>query len=165
MFDARRMPESAAHSRFGTWLRFASFLVAVPGVGLLIGAFNLPGAWYAALHKPSFNPPDWIFAPVWTVLFILIGLAGFRTFERQPRGKAAALWALQMTLNFAWSPLFFSLHRIDVALAIILALLSAILAFIWCQWRADRVAALLFFPYAAWVGFATTLNTAILLLN
>ena len=151
--------------RRGSWWRFAAFILLVPGSGFAIGALNAPGAWYAALSKPPFNPPNWIFAPVWTVLFLMIAVAGFRTFEREPRGTAAKLWALQLALNYAWSPIFFSLHRIDVALAVIVILLSAILAFVWSQWRADRAAALLFIPYSAWVGFATILNTALFLLN
>jgi translocator protein len=156
-----RVPPSGRGNR----LRLVAFVLLVPGAGLLIGWLNIPGAWYAALNKPPFNPPDWVFAPVWTVLFVLIGFAGFRTFSRQPRGTAVMLWTLQMALNFAWSPLFFSLHRIGVALAVIVALLSTILAFVWRQWRVDRTAALLFIPYAAWVGFATILNTSLFLLN
>ena len=149
----------------GKALRFAAFILLVPAAGLLIGALNIPGAWYAGLNKPSFNPPDWVFAPVWTVLFLLIGFAGFRTFERKAQGAAATLWSLQMALNFAWSPVFFSLHRIDLALAVILPMLAAIIAFVWCQWREDLTASLCFVPYAAWVGFAAALNTAIFLLN
>lgn len=148
----------------GTAFRFAAFMLLVPAAGLLIGALNIPGAWYAQLNKPSINPPNWVFAPVWTVLFLLIGFAGFRAFERKPR-SAATLWSLQMALNFAWSPVFFSLHRIDLALAIILSMLAAIIAFVWCQWREDLTASLCFVPYAAWVGFAALLNAAIFLLN
>ena len=140
-------------------------MLLVPATGLLIGAVNIPGAWYAGLNKPPFNPPDWVFAPVWTVLFILIAMAGFRTFEREARGTAAMLWGLQMALNFAWSPVFFSLHRIEWALAIVLAMLAAVLGFVWRQWQCDRVASWLFVPYAAWVGFAATLNAAIAVLN
>ena len=146
-------------SRRGNWLRLAAFVVLVPGAGLLIGLLNIPGEWYAALNKPPFNPPDWLFGPVWTVLFVLIGVAGF------PRGTAMMLWTFQMALNFAWSPLFFSLHRIGLALAVIVALFSTILAFVWRQWQADRAAALLFVPYAAWVGFAAILNISLFLLN
>lgn len=151
--------------RRGKPLRLALFFVLVPGTGFIVGALNAPGRWYAALNKPPFNPPDWVFAPVWTVLFVMIAAAGFLTLEREPRGKAIKLWALQMVLNFAWSPLFFSFHRIDLALAVIVALFASIVAFVWTEWRADRVVALLFIPYAAWVGFATILNAAFFLLN
>lgn len=145
--------------------RLVLFIVLVVGTGLAIGALNIPGAWYAGLNKPSFNPPDWIFAPVWTVLFLMIAVAGYRTFQRKPGGSAMKLWLLQMALNFAWSPIFFSLHRMGLGLAIIAALFATIVAFLLRQWRADRVAALLFVPYAAWVGFAAVLNAALFLLN
>ncbi|MBR0969161.1 MULTISPECIES: TspO/MBR family protein [Bradyrhizobium] len=149
----------------GRWSRCAAFLCLVPAAGLLIGVLNRPGAWYAALNKPSFNPPDAVFAPVWTILFLLIAVAGFRTFEAEPRGKSMRLWGLQMILNFAWSPIFFSLHRMDVALGVIVALLAVILAFVWRRWQTDRLAAMLFIPYAGWVGFATLLNMSLLRLN
>ena len=152
-------------SRGGNRLRLAAFVLLVPGTGLLIGLLNMPGAWYSALEKPSFNPPDWVFAPVWTALFVLIAIAGFRTFERQPDDTAMKLWIVQMALNFSWSPVFFSLHRIGLALAVIVALLFTILAFIWRQWQPDRKAALLFVPYAVWVGFATILNMSLFLIN
>jgi translocator protein len=165
MGEAPEMREAAAVFRRGRRAWFAAFMLIVPGIGLLIGALNIPGAWYGALNKPSFNPPDWVFAPVWTILFLMIALAGFRTFESEPRGPAMRLWALQMVLNFAWSPIFFSLHRIGIALAVIVSLLAAIVAFVLRQWSADRLAAVLFIPYAAWVGFATVLNAALWMLN
>src|SRR4051794_28977474 len=79
-----------------------------------------PGEWYAALAKPSFNPPNWLFAPVWTVLYVLIAVAGWRTFERDQRGGPMKLWWAQLALNFLWSPVFFGAHRIGLALLIIL---------------------------------------------
>jgi tryptophan-rich sensory protein len=149
----------------GRWYRAAAFLCLVPAAGLLIGVLNRPGPCYAALNKPPFNPPDAVFAPVWTVLFLLIAVAGFRTFEAEPRGAAMKLWTVQMILNFAWSPIFFSLHRMDIALGVIVGMLVAIVAFIWRQWRVDRMAASLFLPYAGWVAFAMVLNLSLLLLN
>jgi tryptophan-rich sensory protein len=95
----------------------------------------------------------------------MIAVAGFRTFESKPRGAAMTLWLVQMALNFAWSPIFFSLHRIELAFAVIIALSGVILAFVSVQWRSDRVSAALFIPYAVWVGFATLLNGALFLLN
>jgi tryptophan-rich sensory protein len=141
-----------------------AFLAAVLGGGVLIGTITRPDDWYATLAKPSFNPPNWVFAPVWTALYLMIAVAGARTYER---GSSAAftLWLVQLALNFAWTPLFFGLHRPVAALAVIVALLVAIVAFIAIRWSADRVSALLFVPYAAWVAFATLLNASIAKLN
>ena len=143
----------------------ALFIVLVFGVGLLIGFVTVPGEWYAALAKPSFNPPGWIFGPVWTVLYALIAIAGWRTWQRNPSGSAMKLWGVQMVLNFLWSPVFFAAHQITTAFIIIIAMLVAILMFIVSSWQTDRVAALLFMPYAAWVAFATLLNGSIAWLN
>jgi benzodiazapine receptor len=142
----------------------AFFIVLVLGCGTAIGFICPPGEWYARLAKPSFNPPNWAFAPAWTVLYVLIAIAGWRTWEHGTRA-AFAVWLAQLIVNFAWSPTFFRAHRGDVALALILALLALILAFIGLQWEADRTAALLFVPYAAWVAFASALNAALLRLN
>jgi tryptophan-rich sensory protein len=138
------------------------FLAVVIGGGLAIGAVTRPDGWYAALAKPSFNPPNWVFAPVWTLLYVMIAVAGARTYER---ASGFALWVAQLALNFAWTPAFFLLHRPVLALVIIAALLAVILTFIKKRWTADRVSALLFVPYAAWVAFAMLLNASIVVLN
>src|SRR5690606_36058392 len=117
------------------------------------------------LSKPAFNPPAWVFAPVWTVLYAMIGVAGWRVWRRDRRGGPMMLWWAQLALNFLWSPVFFAAHRIGLALAVIVMLLAVILGFIATAWRQDRIAAWLFVPYAAWVAFATALNAAILALN
>src|ERR1700733_11694744 len=145
-------------------LVLAAFLVLVIGGGLLIGFATRPGAWYAELAKPPFNPPNWIFAPVWTLLYLLIAIAGARSFAGG-LDTAFALWVAQLLLNFAWSPVFFRLHRPGAALAIVAALLAVLLAFIVQSWHADNVSALLFVPYACWVAFATLLNASIVNLN
>ena len=149
------------------WPWLLLFLALVLGGGWAIGTQVRPDAWFRSLAKPAFNPPDAVFAPVWTILYILIAIAGWRTFGRTAPGhrRAAVLWTLQLLLNFAWSPVFFGAHRIGLALAVIVALLLAIMAFIAATWRADRPSALLFLPYAAWVAFATVLNAAFLALN
>jgi benzodiazapine receptor len=138
------------------------FLVVVLGCGIAIGTVTRPDGWYAALNKPSFNPPNWVFAPVWLLLYVMIAVAGARTYERV---SGFALWVVQLVLNFAWTPAFFLLHRPAVALVIVAALLVVILVFIWARWTADRISALLFVPYAAWVAFAALLNAAIVVLN
>jgi tryptophan-rich sensory protein len=141
------------------------FLLLVVGGGLAIGFLTAPGEWYAGLAKPPFNPPNWVFAPVWTVLYVLIGVAGWRTFERDHSSWPMKLWWAQLVLNFLWSPVFFAVHWIGLALLGILLLLAAILAFLVVSWRQNRVAAWLFAPYAAWVAFAAVLNGSIWLLN
>jgi tryptophan-rich sensory protein len=143
----------------------AVFLVVVIGIGTLIGTTTAPGGWYAGLEKPPFNPPNWLFAPVWFTLYVLIAVAGWRTFIREPRSPAMKLWFAQMGLNWLWSPVFFSLHWLWPAFAVIVALLACILSFIWVSWRQDRAAAWMFVPYAAWVGFASILNFSVAILN
>ncbi len=141
------------------------FVAIALGGGTLIGLNNMPGEWYQGLAKPAFNPPGWIFGPVWSGLYILIGIAGARTFISAPRSGAMKLWIIQMGLNFLWSPLFFGLHSPGLALIVIVALLVAIIAFVARQWKDDRPAALMFIPYVLWVGFASVLNAAIFFLN
>jgi len=147
------------------WIAFIGFLVFVVGGGLVIGFLTVPGEWYAQLNKPAFNPPNWIFAPVWTVLYVMIAVAGWRTFERNRSDWSMRSWWLQLGLNFLWSPVFFTAHQIGAALLIILLLFVAVVAFIVMSLRQDRVAAWLFAPYAVWVMFASMLNGAIWLLN
>lgn len=141
------------------------FIALAVGGGLSIGYFTAKGDWYAQLEKPSFNPPGWVFGPVWTVLYVLIAVAGWRVWRQDPVGWPTRLWWGQLALNFLWSPTFFAAHLIGPALAIVLLLLAVILSFIVVSWRQDREAALLFIPYAVWVAFASLLNASILALN
>jgi translocator protein len=141
------------------------FIALVLGTGIAIGVLNAPEGWYAALAKPSFNPPNWIFGPVWSIIYVLVAIAGWRTWRADRSGVAMALWWVQMALNFLWSPTFFTAHRPDIALAVILMLFAAILGFIGKQWSNDRAGAMLFVPYAAWVAFASILNFEIVRLN
>jgi len=143
----------------------ASFLLLVVVGGLAIGYLTAPGAWYAGLVKPTFNPPNWVFGPTWTVLYVLIAVAGWRVWLKESRGWPMRLWWAQLVLNFLWTPVFFGAQRIDLALGVVLALLVTVLAFIVASWRRDRTSAWLFAPYAAWVAFASVLNDAILVLN
>ncbi len=146
-------------------LELGAFLLVVIGVGSVIGVLTAPGEWYAGLAKPPFNPPSWLFAPVWLALYVGIAVAGWRTWRRAPAGPAMALWVGQMLLNWLWTPVFFALHLPWPAFGVIVVLLGLIVAFIAARWRSDRVAAWLFVPYAAWVSFATLLNGAIAWLN
>lgn len=141
------------------------FLVITLGGGLLIGFASRPGAWYASLEKPVFTPPDWVFGPAWTVLYILIAIAGARTWARGPRSAAMAAWFVQLALNFAWTPVFFTLERPDLALLVIAPLFLTITIFIALTWRRERLSALFFVPYLAWVAYASALNFEIWRLN
>lgn len=141
------------------------FLVLVVGGGLVIGWVARPGPWYLEIAKPGFTPPGWLFGPVWTMLYVMIAVAGWRTWRRERGGWAMQCWWSQLAFNFLWSPFFFMAHQIGAALAVALMMFAAILGFIVTSWRHDRTAAMLFLPYAAWVGFASFLNWTILTLN
>jgi benzodiazapine receptor len=146
---------------------FIILWLAVSGIGGAITATSVD-TWYQALEKPPFNPPDWVFAPVWTALYILIGISAWRVWRLRSfevTGKSLAVFAVQLGLNLAWSFLFFGLQRIDLALIEIVILLCAIITNTIIFWRIDRLAGLLFVPYAAWVTYATVLNASLWLLN
>lgn len=141
------------------------FVVVVVAVGALIGVNNVPGEWYQSLRKPFFNPPNWIFGPVWTALYVLIGVAGARTWIRKRMGTCMRLWFTQMVLNFLWSPIFFGMQSPVGALIIIIPMLICIIAFMVLTYSRDRTSTLLFAPYALWVAFATALNASMVMLN
>ena len=143
----------------------AVFLLVVIGVGSVIGVSTAPGEWYASLDKPPFNPPNWIFGPVWFTLYVLIAVSGWRTFMTEPDGTGMKLWYGQMALNWLWSPVWFGLHLIWPAFFVILAIDALVMAFIANRWTKDRASALMFVPYAAWVLFASVLNLSIAILN
>jgi len=142
-----------------------AFIILVEGVGIGIGFLTGPDAWYASLAKPSFNPPNWIFGPVWTVLYIMIAVAGWRIWKVAFKSSAMVIWIVQMILNWLWTPVFFTNHAPVLALAIIVALLIAIIAFIVQARKYDKIASWLFVPYAVWVSFAALLNASIVFMN
>ena len=141
------------------------FIVGTLAAGLGIGGITAPDGWYAELAKPSFNPPNWFFPVVWPVLYVMIGIAGWRVWRLGHKSGLLRLWGLQLLLNFAWTPTFFAFHSIAVALLIVGALLAGIRVFSARAWPRDRTAALLFLPYAAWTAFAVLLNASIWLMN
>jgi translocator protein len=129
-------------------------------------------AWYAALNKPSFNPPNWLFSPVWTALYGLMAIAAWLVWRTPKTGPDAGFrrmglifFAIQLFLNALWPPVFFSLHQILSALGVILCLWVAILFTTLHFWRVERFAAGLMIPYLLWITFATALNGEIYLLN
>jgi translocator protein len=124
--------------------------------------------WYALLHKPSWNPPGWVFGPAWTLLYAVMAVAawlvwlegGWRA-QRGPLGFFLAQWLL----NVLWTPLFFGMHLLGVAFVEIVALWIVILMTVIAFWRAKKVAGILLLPYLAWVSFAATLNFTIWRMN
>lgn len=147
--------------------------IVAPGVFVVLvflaaaaGGRNLPGEWYLSLEKPSWNPPSWVFGPVWTVLYVMIALAGWRAWRATgTTHPAVLLWLAQLALNAAWSYLFFGLRRPDLAFVDIAAMWALIVACVVVFRRVDTLAAWLFVPYLAWVSFAAALNFRIWMLN
>ena len=138
-------------------------------VALIGGLATDIGPWYRNLHKPSWQPPDWLFGPVWTTIYALAATAGVRAWEgaRDVRGRDSVLAAFMgnAVLNVVWSLLFFRLHRPDWALIEVVALWSSIVVLIAVTRRHDRIAPWLLAPYLAWVSFASFLNLTIVRLN
>ena len=146
--------------------------VAVPlAVGGLSGFATAHGIqdWYPSLVKPSFTPPSWVFGPVWTLLYLMMGTAAFlvwqKGWESEAVKTALALFAIQLILNGLWSVLFFGMRWPGLAFAEILLLWISIGGTVAFFWRVAPVAGLLLLPYEAWVTFAVVLNGAIWLLN
>lgn len=136
--------------------------------GAASGLATPPDDWYWTLAKPSWTPPPWLFGPVWTLLYLMMGVSLWLLWRnrRATHGRLAfTLFLTQLALNFAWTPVFFGMHAIGLALAVIVTLLAAIMATIAIGWRVKRSAALLLVPYACWVSFASALNLAIWRLN
>jgi len=145
-------------------LALVGFLLISYSVALVSSSFS-PDAWYASLIKPSWNPPNWLFGPVWTLLYGMIAVAAWRVWRVKDSQLALAMWALHLVPNMLWSYFFFSAHRLDYALVDISFLLVGIVATVGLFAQRDRIAALLLLPYLAWVGFATLLNWTLLRLN
>ncbi len=151
-------------------LGFAALTYGVSALGVLAmrgkGSANSP--WFRSRRKPSFQPPNWLFAPVWTALYGAIAYSGWRVW-RSPsspeRSRALGLWATQLALNGAWTPLFFRAHAPGAALADLVALDAAASAYAAQAAQVDRQAALVVTPYLGWLGFATALNGSIFAKN
>ena len=146
----------------------ALFLVACIGGGAASGLATPPGEWYASLAKPAWTPPGWVFGPAWTLLYMLMALAAWQVWRRRSATDVRmplALFAMQLALNLAWTPIFFGMQRPWLALVEIVLMLAVILATTASFVRVSRTATLLMLPYCAWVSFATALNWAIWRMN
>ncbi len=151
----------------GRWLGLI-FWLTLSFIPAWSGSRFLPGEWYAQLVQPALTPPGWLFAPVWTVLYALMGVAAWLVWQRA--GLTAAAWpltlfVLQLILNGLWSYLFFGLQRPGLAFLDILALWLTVLATLLAFWRYHRPAGQLLLPYLLWLSFAAYLNLAFWRLN
>lgn len=152
------------------WLGLAVFLLVcftAAGIGSFATYPAIPG-WYASLNKPAWNPPSWLFGPVWTVLYAMMATAGWLVWRQLGLLAAATplfLFAVQLMLNTMWSVFFFGLHNPGLAFADIVFLWLAIAMTVYVFWRVRPLAGALLLPYLAWVSFAAVLNFAIWRLN
>jgi len=152
------------------WLTLAACIAGVLLIGFLSGIATSSGmqGWYDTIVKPSFNPPSWVFGPAWTLLYILMGIGLYlilQTPRSDARTTALIIFGIQLTLNFAWSFLFFYFHRPGIALIEIITLWVFILLMIFRFQKLSPAAAYLQIPYLLWVSFASVLNAALWYLN
>lgn len=165
------MPSSApalpSPRRYGALVVFLAATFAAAAIGSA-ATFRSVTTWYPTLAKPAWNPPSWIFGPVWTVLYFAMAIAAWRCWRLANRDEASGIVRLyggQLALNALWSVLFFGLHRPDWALLDIVLLWVMLVVLLRRFWRQDRTAGLLWSAYVAWVTFATALNATIWALN
>jgi len=146
------------------------FILAPLGAGF-VGSFftsQSVNSWYTTLNKPKLNPPGWIFAPVWTMLYILMGIASYKVFKNgtgNAKKQALIFYGVQLLFNLLWSILFFGLQRPDLSLLEIVVLWLLIVATLVKFYRIDKWAGYLLIPYLLWVSFASFLNLQIYMLN
>jgi benzodiazapine receptor len=153
--------------KIGAFLLSLIIPLAVGGVSGFFTVSAIPG-WYQTIQKPSWNPPNWVFGPVWTTLYVMMGVAMYLVWSRprsNQRQRALYLNAVQLALNFFWSLIFFNVHAIGWALVEILLLWGMILFTMFAYDKVYKPAAWLMLPYVAWVSFATILNFTIWRLN
>ena len=146
------------------WLDFLVFLFACMAAGLT-GSLFPPGEWYSELKKPVWTPPNWVFPVAWPILYLLMSYSGATLANLESAGSALALWALQISLNTLWTPVFFGLKNLKLGLIIIFLLLVSVAICTYVFWLYAWISGLLFLPYLAWVIFAAALNAAVFKLN
>lgn len=159
------MATLADHNGRRPWWQYALFTVPlIVVVGSAMGYVSNSGfgnPWYDGLEKPSFQPPGWVFGVTWTTLYTLMGIALALVLaapHSKPRTRGLILFAVQLILNFSWSPVFFGAGMIDAAFLVILAMNVTVTMTIICFWRVKALAGALLLPYLAWLCLATTLN-------
>lgn len=147
-----------------SWIIFLVLLASCFAAGST-GALFPPGDWYRSLKKPGFTPPDWVFPVVWTTLYVLIAIAGARVANMPQAGLALALWALQVALNAIWTPIFFGLKKVRLALVVVSLLWLSVAFGMLALFQLDTLAGLMFVPYLIWLSIATALNLRVMQLN
>jgi benzodiazapine receptor len=158
-------------SELNNTLKLVTSIIICLLAGYIGSFFTSPSipTWYANLEKPSFNPPDWVFAPVWTILFVLMGISAYLVWDKGAQNKEVRIslfiFGVQLMLNVLWSFLFFRMQSPFYAFVDIIILWAAIALTIGNFYRISRTAGLLLIPYILWVSFATILNFYILRLN
>lgn len=150
------------------WVRFVTSVVVCEVAGIVGSVFTvsaIPG-WYAALQKPWFTPPNWLFAPVWLALYFLMGTTLYLLWGKRPQARAAlAAFGVQLVLNAGWSAVFFGAHELFYGFVTIAALWLAILSTAALSYRVSKIAAALLIPYILWVTIASALNYFVWALN
>lgn len=141
-------------------------VIIAEGAGMIGSIFTSPyiQTWYSTLVKPGFNPPNWLFAPVWTLLFLFMGISSYLIWQKKQRGLIA-FYLIHLGVNILWSIMFFALHQIGLAVMVIIALWAMILIMILKFHKFNKWASYLLIPYILWVSFATVLNVSLWLLN
>jgi benzodiazapine receptor len=160
------VPANKRRDIFGL-IGFVALCAIISIIGGLITASSVTD-WFQTLEKPVFSPPDWVFAPVWTILYLMIAIAGWRIWrilEFKWNSTELKIYAVQLGLNLGWSFLFFGLNLIGFSLVEILILMATIAANALVFWRVDRYSGLLLLPYLLWVSYASWLNFALWNLN
>jgi len=155
---------STPPSKLRSGLVLAGFIV-ITFCAPLLSIGSVPGEWYAALIKPEWNPPAWVFGPAWTLLYTLMAVAAWLVWRRVGFSRPLAFYFVQLVLNAVWTPIFFGAHQLGWALAEIVVLWSAILLTLLSFRCVSPAAGWLFVPYLAWVSFATFLNLTLWRLN
>ncbi len=150
-----------------TFIRYISSIAICESIGFLSGLAVSPDSWFATLKKPSITPPSWVFAPVWTLLYALMGISAAMVIVYKNRDARIGMFffTTQLLLNFLWSIIFFGLHLPFVAFIDILLLISTVLLTFWKFLRTSKPAAILLIPYILWISFASVLNFKIWRLN
>jgi translocator protein len=151
-------------------LKLSTSLILPLAIGAIAGIFTSKAipTWYETLNQPSFNPPNWVFGPVWTTLYFLMGISLFLIWKQnkgKDRNRAILVFMIQLILNFGWSFIFFYFHQLGLALVEILLLWLSIFLMILIFYRIRPLAAFINIPYLLWVTFATILNAAYYFLN